>query len=221
MADLRRVGVFGGMFDPVHLAHIQAASRVREKLSLDSVLLVPCGNPVHRGGAIASNEQRITMLSLAIAQHPWLKLDTRECLSSEPSWTFDTLQSLHAEEAQTSWHLVMGADAFLSLPTWKNWQQLFALAHIVVITRPGYAMAETSMSEALRSEWKRRLVDDQERLENTKSGAIYCIDLHTDDLSSTRVRSLIKTGIGTTSILHPAVSTYIEERHLYSSGGPA
>jgi len=154
MLSRRRVGVFGGMFDPVHLAHIQVASRVRDELGLDAVLVVPCGNPVHRGGATASNEQRITMLSLAIASHPWLQLDTRECLSPRPSFTFDTLESLREEEGDTSWHLVMGGDAFLSLPSWKNWQQLFALAHIVVITRPGYAVDDRGMDDELRHEWR-------------------------------------------------------------------
>jgi nicotinate-nucleotide adenylyltransferase len=221
MTSLRRVGVFGGMFDPVHRGHLQVASRARECLGLETVLLVPCGNPVHRGKALASNMQRIEMLQLAIADQSWLQLDTRECLSVAPSYTCDTLASLREQQPATSWHLVMGADAFLSLPSWKNWRQLFTLAHIVVVTRPGYVLIEGSMSELLRAEWRNRKVDDPTVLTRSAEGAICCVDLGTDDLSSTQVRHLIKTGVDTSSILHPAVAAYIAERHLYSPGGPA
>jgi nicotinate-nucleotide adenylyltransferase len=209
------------MFDPVHRAHIEVASGVKEKLGLDSVLLMPCGNPVHRDRARASDAQRIAMLQLAIADKTGLQLDTRECLAPSPSFTCDTLAGLHQEQPGKSWHLVMGADAFLSLPSWKNWQQLFSLAHIVVITRPGYELTESHMSEPLRTEWRRRGVHDPAMLANMPAGAICRVDLRTDNLSSTQVRDLIKTGVDTSSILHPAVAAFIAQQHLYSPGGLA
>ena len=183
------------------------------------MLLVPCGMPAHRPLAIASSEQRVEMLRLAIAQQPWLQLDTREAFSDGPCYTFDTLVSLRQQHADVSWHLVMGADAFLSLPSWKNWQQLFSLAHVVVATRPGYQLKADDMDEALRQQWQRRRVDDPVALHDIDAGAICCVDLATDDISSSQARDLIKTGQDTTSILHPAVAAFIMRQHLYSSGG--
>lgn len=219
MTNMRRVGVYGGMFDPVHLAHIQVAAGARSKLGLDSVLLVPCGNPVHRGRAQASDEQRCVMLRLATADQPGLHIETRELDGLQPSYTCDTLASLRREQPGTSWHLLMGADAFLSLPSWKNWRSLFSLANIVVITRPGHVLAEDMMSGLLRAEWEKRMTADVDALVRVTDGIICCLDLQTDDISSTMVRDLIKTGLDTSSILHPAVAAYIAEQHLYSPGG--
>lgn len=213
-----RIGLMGGMFDPVHLGHVQAAGSVRQQLKLDSVLMMPCGNPVHRGKAFASADDRCAMLAFAIAPEPWLQLDRRECRSAAPSFTIDTLNSLHAEQPVVSWHLMIGVDAFLTLTSWKQWQQLFALAHIVVMTRPGYQLNPALLPVDLLAEWDDRRVTDAAALTASKQGSIFCVDVHSADLSSTRVRHLLKTAADPGPILHPAVAAYIQSHGLYQSG---
>ena len=215
---VRRVGLMGGMFDPIHLGHIQAAGSVRQQLNLDSVLMVPCGNPVHRGKAFASADDRCAMLAFAIAPEPWLQLDRRECRSAAPSYTVDTLTALHAEQPEVSWHLMVGVDAFLTLPSWKQWQQLFALAHIVVMTRPGYHLNPSLLPFELLAEWEDRRITDVAALLDSKQGSIFCVDVHSADLSSTLVRHLLKTAADPGPILHPAVAAYIQSHGLYQSG---
>ena len=217
----RRVGVMGGMFDPVHRGHLQAAAGVRRQLGLESVLMIPCGNPVHRGKSFASADDRCAMLSLAIADEPWLELDRRECMSEAPSYTVDTLGALHAERLDVSWHLLMGIDAFLALETWRRWRDLFELAHIIVVTRPGYTLAPDSLTAALRTEWERRVVTDAATLRQSRHGAVICVDVQSADLSSTQVRRLLQTAADPTPILHPAVAAYVRSHGLYQSGEPA
>lgn len=217
-AAVRRIGIMGGMFDPVHLGHVQSAASVRDQLGLDSVILVPCGNPVHRGKAFASADDRCAMLELAIAQQPWLRLDRRECHSAAPSYTIDTLTALHAEQPEVSWHLLLGVDAFLTLTSWKQWQHLFSLAHLVVMTRPGYHFNAALLPFELLAEWEDRRVADVATLSQTRQGSIVCVDVQSADLSSTRVRHLLKTAADPGSILHPAVAAHIRRRGLYQSG---
>jgi nicotinate-nucleotide adenylyltransferase len=217
----RRVGVMGGMFDPIHLGHLQAAARVRQKLALDAVLLVPCGNPVHRGKAFASADERCAMVALAIEQEPWLQLDLREAHSAAPSYTFDTLAALHAEQPAVSWQLLLGIDAFLTLPAWKQWLQLLVMANLVVMTRPGYQLREAAMPLELLAEWSERRVADAAAFQQCQQGAILCLDVQSAALSSTQVRHLVKTGADLGPILHPAVAAHIRRRGLYQSGEPA
>ena len=215
---LRRIGVLGSMFDPIHLGHTNAALVAGRALGLEQVLLVPCGNPVHRRHAFASASERCAMVELAIAGEPLLQLDRREVRSDAPSYMIDTISSLQREQPGVSWYLLVGIDAFLGLPGWKQWQQLLDQVNLVVMTRPGYALDPDLLPPGLRQEWQQRQVQDFSLLAAQKRGAILSVDVLTPDLSSTRVRELIKTGGGLGSILHPAVAAHIRAHCLYLSG---
>lgn len=215
---LRRIGVLGGMFDPVHSGHTTAANSVRQTLSLERVLLIPCGQPVHRRQPLASGPERCAMLALALADEPHLQLDRRECQTNAPSYTIDTIAALQKSVAGVSWHLLVGADAFLGLPSWKLWQQLLDMVNLVVMTRPGYAIDESRMAPELLAQWQRRRVADVASLEHVAQGVIVAVDVRTPDLSSTRVRELVKTGGNLGSILHPAVAQHIRTHGLYLPG---
>lgn len=214
---LRRIGVFGGMFDPVHLGHVAAAVSVRQSLALEKILLIPCGNPAHRRAAQASPPERCAMVALAIADQPGLQLDRRECQSSAPSYTIDTLMALRKQQPEVSWQLLVGVDAFMGLGTWKQWQQLLDLCNVVVMTRPGYPLEAAHMPAELRTEWQRRHVEAAQ-LGTVASGAMAFVDVQSPALSSTQVRELVKTGGQLGSILHPAVAAHIREHGLYLPG---
>ncbi len=215
---LRRIGVLGGMFDPIHPGHTSAALSVGNALGLERVLLVPCGNPVHRNGPVASASERCAMVAAAIAAEPLLLLDRREALSAAPSWTIDTITLLQQEQPEVSWYLLVGVDAFLGLPTWKQWQLLLERVNLVVMTRPGYVLDAERLPAGLQQEWKRRFLQDHSQLAAIKSGSIIALDVKTGDVSSTQVRELLKTGGKPGPILHPAVAAHIRAHCLYQSG---
>jgi nicotinate-nucleotide adenylyltransferase len=210
-------GVMGGMFDPVHLAHLQAARRAREHCGLQQVLLVPCGNPVHRGPAQADAAQRCNMLRLALQDQPGLQLDTRECDSAAPSRTFDTLAALRAERPEEVLCLILGMDAFLSLASWYRWRELFGLAQFIVITRPGYSLgaAATSQQAEVLQELARRRIDSPAALAQGKAGSILLLEAETPQLSSSQIRERLQAGESVRELLPPAVADWIDAQQLY------
>ena len=131
------LALFGGTFDPVHYGHLRCADEARQKLNLESMYLLPSGSPPHRGAPRASVRQRLDMLRLALPEFPQLEIDDRETLRSGPSYMVDTLAELKAEFPQRPLLLLIGQDAANQLHGWFHWQELFELAHIVILTRPG------------------------------------------------------------------------------------
>lgn len=131
-------GVLGGSFDPVHHGHLIAADRAAEALGLDTVLFVPCARqPLKAEPPVASGEQRVTMLRLAIGDYPRFSVDTCELDRPGPSWTVDTLRQIRARWPDERLVLILGADAAATLPRWRAADEVARLAEIAVLTRPG------------------------------------------------------------------------------------
>lgn len=211
---MKTIGVFGGTFDPVHNAHIQMALSALSKLDLDEVRLIPCHQPPHRDQPQLTSRQRLHLLELATAHHPSLLVDDRELKRSGPSWTVDTLRDLRQEFGeQVSIVLLMGADAYSSLNSWHQWQQLPKLAHIAVFLRPGYSLPDSGpLSEYLdRSSSGQPLLLG---IQNQPSGLVAALDQSQVDLSATYVREQLGKG-RLPSGLDPAVSHYIVQHQLY------
>lgn len=136
------LGVFGGTFDPLHIAHLRLAIEAREALLLTSVVFVPAGNPPLREAPQASPQQRLAMVARVLAGVSGFALDATEVVTRSPSYTVTTLERLRAQHgAARPLVLLMGADAFARLPAWHRWQELLHLAHIGVATRPGQPAA--------------------------------------------------------------------------------
>ncbi len=132
------VACFGGTFDPVHNGHLQAAEEVRERADCLEVRLIPCHIPPHRMTPAAPAAARLAMLELALAGSPRLRVDARELQREGPSYTVDTLVSLREELGEgvaLGW--VLGADAVAGLDSWRDWQRLPELAHLLLLDRPG------------------------------------------------------------------------------------
>lgn len=209
---VRDIGVMGGMFDPVHEGHLRAGREALSALGLDEVRLMPCARPVHRDSASASDGDRLAMLALAVSDSPGLIVDDRECRREGPSWTVTSLESLKQEFPRSRLYLLMGTDTFATLQTWHRWQELFALAHVVIIGRPG----QTALpGQVLAAELARRSVTDPGSLKSCESGLVYSsLSSHTE-LSSTTVRSELAAGRKAEKLLPRAVLEYISTHHLY------
>ncbi|MDR0250352.1 MAG: nicotinate (nicotinamide) nucleotide adenylyltransferase [Burkholderiales bacterium] len=137
LLPLRAVGLLGGTFDPVHEGHLAIARAVSAHFGLGQVRLIPARMPVHRATPMADAHHRLAMLRLVIAPYPELAVDTREIDSSQQNYTLWTLQSLRAEQPDAALLWIIGEDAFAQLPAWRRWQELFDVAHFVVINRAG------------------------------------------------------------------------------------
>ncbi|WP_049623256.1 nicotinate-nucleotide adenylyltransferase [Frateuria defendens] len=133
---MRPLALFGGTFDPVHIGHLSVAWEAAELLDAE-VRLLPANVPPHRSPPTANAAQRVAMLRAALGGQSRLTLDTRELEREGPSYTVDTLRGLRAEQGERPLVLLLGADAFAGLPGWHRWRELFELAHLGVLSRPG------------------------------------------------------------------------------------
>lgn len=216
------IGVFGGTFDPVHFGHLRPALEVFEALALREMRLVPANQPPHRAMTVANGKQRETLLQAAIGKDtPGLVVDNRELRREGPSYMVDTLISLR-EEGRTPLGdepicLVLGMDAFLQLPTWHRWEEILALAHLVVTHRPGWQFdleAQTMVPE-LTGLWQERLVEDAEMLRSQPVGKILHMEVSQLDISATRIRELVAAGKNPRFLLPDAVWNLIRLQGLY------
>lgn len=215
----QHIGVMGGMFDPVHNGHLNAALASCETFGLDHIRLIPCGRPVHRQATFASAEDRIAMLRLAVAgEESRLLVDERECRSQQASYMFNTLQSLHEENPAARLYLILGEDAFRHFPGWYRWQDIFQLAHLLVITRPGSEISGggSSGDEAdVTTFFARREVSDFTAMQAAEHGLILRYRFAPLEISSTQIRKLISEQRSVRFLLPDAVNDYIRTHHLY------
>ena len=219
MAMSAPVAMLGGTFDPVHYGHLRFADDVRRTLRLDEVRLVPGRDPPHRAGPAASTADRLAMLRLAVVEFPGLVVDERELQREGKSYTVLTLEALRREDPERPLWLLLGADAFRGLPTWHRWQEVFALAHIVVVARPGVALAD-DLPESLAAQWRMRMTCDPSILFSTPAGAIFEERVSPQPIAATAIRAQLARGStdrqAVAGLLPPAVLAYIEQHHLYS-----
>jgi len=216
LTPLRPIGIFGGTFDPIHYGHLRMAEELADSLALDIVRFIPAGQPPHRTSPRTEAKHRLEMTRLAIAGNPRFLLDEREVREPRASFTFDTLTSLRQELGadQPLW-LLMGTDAFLGLPTWKEWRQLFSLAHIAVAHRPGYKLTQSDMlPDPLRRELEQRRCDTPPA---APSGSIFLKPVTALDISATAIRQHLSSGTSARYLLPDLVLDYIQQHHLYTA----
>ena len=185
-----KVGVFGGSFDPVHLGHLVAAEGAAERLGLDQVRFVPAGQHPFKTGHHAAPEHRLAMVDLAIRDNPRFLLDPREAGRAGPSYTADTLRQLRAESPGDALFLLIGADAALELPAWRDVEAIAGVAVIVVLTRPGAAAPAHRLIERI-------------------------VEVPGIDLSATAIRDAVRCGASIRYLVPGAVEDYIRTHGLY------
>lgn len=209
---MRPLGILGGTFDPIHYGHLRPAQEILRVLDLAEIRLIPAANPPHRQPPVATPEQRLRMAELAVAGVPGVTVDDREYRRGGPSYTVLTLESLRSEFGERSLCLLMGLDAFEGIETWHQWQRLPELAHLIVMTRPGW---EFPAGERLPAWARDRLVRDTSKLAQTSAGKIYFQAVTPQDISATRIREALMRGESLKAWLPPTVLEYIRANHVY------
>ena len=204
------IGIRGGTFDPIHTAHLRATLEVAEALSLQQVRLIPGKTPPHRPQPLASPEQRLDMVKLAIASNDLFVPDDRELQREGASFTVDTLRSLREEFGETKpISLIIGMDAYLSFTTWHEWETIIKLAHLVVTSRPDYtAQPLQAWAQALHTE---NTLD----LHAQPAGKLFFIETTALSISATDIRHQQAEGRSIRYLVPDAVYDYIQQQHLY------
>lgn len=213
------LGILGGTFDPVHYGHLRLAEEAADALALDTVVLIPAALPNLRARPGTDAPDRLAMTRLATEGNPRLAVDDRELRREGTSYTVDTLIELRSElGTRRPLHLILGADAFLRLPAWSRWLELFELAHIAVASRPGYALDEAvSGSPQLQEQWRRRLAADPAACAASPAGAIVRVPIPLLEISASDLRVRMSQGASVRYLLPPAVVDYIAAHRLYPS----
>lgn len=210
------IGILGGTFDPIHYGHLRLAQALADSLQLAEIRLIPTGKPWHRQAPVAAPQQRLEMAHLAIAGNPLFQIDDREVRHNAPGYTVDTLTALRQETgAAQSLCLLLGSDAFVGLPGWKHWKEIFDLAHLVVVARPGTELNESGLPPELWVELARRKTGDPDELRQAACGKIMIQPYSPLDISSTRIRHGIKNGSSPRYLLPDSVLDYIHAHQLY------
>ena len=203
------IGILGGSFDPVHRAHSRLALIVLESLQLDEVRLMPCQQSPTRSAPLASAEHRLAMLRLVADAHPGLRVDDRELRRDTPSYSVDSLRELRSEHPEAALFFIIGVDAFNGLLAWHQWQEIFELAHLVVVGRTGEQLVtEGELADVLA---EREVVEKPSGLAGAIMTGLHCELPH----SSTKVRQALTSATSVDKLLDKSVSEYIKENGLY------
>ena len=212
--------LYGGSFDPVHLGHLTVARNARDAVAAQ-VRLMPAADPPHKGPLHADARQRLAMLELAVDGEAGLGIEACELDRDGPSYTVDTLRFLRAHRVgEKPLAILLGADSFLSLPTWKAWRSLFDLAHIVVAEREGNgldAMLPLDLAEATAGRW----AHSADELHGIASGLVLRLRQPLQPESASEVRRRIATGGDWRALVPPAVADYIAGHRLYGADAGA
>jgi nicotinate-nucleotide adenylyltransferase len=219
----RRVALYGGTFDPVHAGHLTVARGLLKLFALDEVLFVPAYVAPHkRDRRVSPAHDRYAMLALATQGEGRFRVSAVELTAPERPYTVETLSSFR-ERAGDSTRLffVMGADSWEEITTWREWERVLSLADTVVVTRPGYELPTSHVTEEIR----RRVVDVRGRareeveveLEKSEGTRVFLTDASNVDASATAVREAVGRGelnkLG--ALVAPAVAEYIKKYGLY------
>lgn len=196
----RRLGVFGGTFDPIHVGHLVAASEVLHAFELDRILFVPAAAPWQKS-SYAPAEDRLLMVTLGAALHPRFAVSRMELDRRGPSYTIDTLELLRSSEGgETVVHFIVGADALLNISTWHRVAELRSLARFIGVARPGFDLQGFSPDPA----WPE----------------VDLLQIPGIDVSGTDIRNRVRIGKPIDFLVPSQVASYIAETGLYRDSQP-
>lgn len=206
----RPIGILGGTFDPVHNGHLRVALEAYEQLDLDHVRLTPLNQPGHRPGPCAPAALRLAMLRLI--ERPPLVVDDCEIARGGVSYTVDTLATLRRRWPRRALCLIVGRDAFESLPAWHRAERLLELAHVVVAARPGaITAAAPGLDELIGSAQSLRVAD----LHTQPAGRVYFLDIPLLPIASSDLRARRVAGRDIRYLLPESVHDFVLARGLY------
>jgi len=192
---MKKIGIFGGTFDPVHRGHVKIARLVKRKFGLDQVIFIPAGLRPHKAASVASAIDRLAMVRLALGKTKGFSISAFEVRRKSPSYTINTVRYWKRRLGKKARvFFIIGADAFREIRTWKKWRELLLLCDFIVVNRPGYREQATPAGV---------------------KGAINYWRIPDIPISATKIRELLRRGQPVKQLVPPAVSQYIKKKKLY------
>ncbi|MFO0917359.1 MAG: nicotinate-nucleotide adenylyltransferase [Planctomycetaceae bacterium] len=200
---MKRIGIYGGTFDPIHIGHLVLAEQCREQCRLDEVWFVPAGAPPHKTAAeISPGRQRMEMLELATAGHERFRIKTLELDRPGLSFTVETLQTIRDQESQAELFLLLGADSLRDLPGWREPERILQLARVVAVNRGGATLDLTAVIQVLGEQSRERVIPA------VMPGI---------EIASREIRERVRAGKTIRYLVPRAVEVYIAQQGLYAS----
>ncbi len=196
------IGILGGTFDPIQLAHLAVAEEARTRLDLAEIIFVPAGQPwLKANSPISTAEHRIQMVRLAIADKPYFKLSTVEIDRAGPSYSVDTVTELQGQlGAGDELFFILGWDSLAELPLWREPSRLIKMCCLVAVPRPGYSAPDLKKLEADIPGLSQRVI---------------LMDKPEIDISATDIRNRVARGLSISHLVPEPVERYIKQNRLY------
>lgn len=197
---MKRIGIIGGTFDPIHLAHVNIAKEAKKRLNLDKVIFIPAGSqPLKINKKVTKASLRFNMVEKAIEGLEGFEVSDYEIKKQGLSYTFETLEHFYNKEKKL--YFITGADCLLNLEKWKGVKRIFELCTLVVLTRPGYDNED--------------LYKQKKYIEDKYEGEIIIFELEGMDISSTEIREKVKLGKDISTLVSKEVFELIKDNDLY------
>lgn len=198
----KKVGIMGGTFDPIHYGHLILAQNALDTFSLDEILFVPSGTPwLKESTKVLSKNKRVSMTGMAIEDNPDFALSTIEIDREGNSYSYETVEELKRMQPKTDFYFIMGADSLLEIERWKH---------------PDRLMAECTLLVAVRDDCDREGLEKQIIYLTDKYQAdIRILPANRIDISSTKIRRMIREGKSVRYMLPDQVIRFIQKNHLY------
>ena len=214
-ASIKRIGVFGGTFDPVHLGHMGSAKALLAAQGLDEIYFMPCQQHPHDKQPMVNAEQRLAMLNLAVQGQSSFHVDDRELARSGKSFTVDSLIDIREEVGEQAVLIfLLGSDAFAEFHRWQRWETIFSLANVAVIER-----ANAQSVQAIETVGLKQKINQAVDFVDAPSGQMTIASLPPYPVSSTLLRERLLQASASSSLLtefmSPQVLDYIHQQHLY------
>jgi nicotinate-nucleotide adenylyltransferase len=210
------VGILGGTFNPIHFGHLRMAQELADVLQLNELRFIPSANPPHKSTPEVNSASRAEMVKIAIADNPLFKFDGRELQRKGASYTIDTLISLREELGEDSvLILLMGSDAFVFLNSWHRWDELLNYCHIVLVQRPIINQKHSKLPEDLEGLLHNHYTEQVADLTSKSTGLIHMQKITAQEISSTKIRSMLKMQKSPRYLMPEIVIDYINQHQLY------
>ena len=221
---MKRIGLFGGTFNPIHLGHIQVIQEVKKGFGLDKIFIIPSALPPHKeADGLVDAGDRIEMIRLSFSNRPDFEVSDVELNRSGPSYTIDTVRHFKSTLPQGSeLFLILGLDAFLEIDTWKSYKDLFLLIPFIVMSRSidgedGRVFWRKTVEDYLKSKISQgyTLSASQSSYIHKEKQPVHIFDVTPIDISSTKIRTLIKKRSSIKSLVPEIVDAFIKNKGLY------
>lgn len=202
---MRKIGILGGTFNPIHNGHIHIGKEALKALALDEVIFVPTGRPRHKlnDASLLNENLRYRMVGLAIQGHEGFSISDYEINKKGFSFTYETLKYFSEIYKDSHLYFISGADCLINIYKWKNVADIFKRATLVVFNRPGFS--------------KEDILAQKKKVEEDFNTEIIFLDVEPLEISSTDIRKAVKNQDEITDIIPKPVMNFIKEHNLYKS----